>query len=146
MKLRGLHSRCISERPPTMRRSHRHFIAWITALAVLLSVVTPSLARTLTLLPGTAASWVDICTGSGFPRLAASTGDRSDGGDPVAAVSAFDCPCCTTQGGAVVLPSAPQMPIPAATAGLSNTTLARAAPCAPLVWASARPRAPPGLA
>ena len=144
--LRLLNSRCITSTPPSMRRTHRHLIAWIAAIAVLLGVVAPSMARALSVAPDAGMSLADICTGNGFARLAAPGGDRLDGGDPVAAIAAFDCPCCTTHGNALALPPALQATVPAAAEGLPSAQFTNALLRAPAVWASARPRGPPSHA
>ena len=124
-----------------MRYRHRHLIAWIATLALLLGAVAPSIARAMALQADRAIA-MDICSSStSLPDGAAF--DPADVEAPTAGLTAANCPYCLLQGVAALPPAAPGTMAPAAAAGLQQPRATALAPHQARAWESARPRAPP---
>ncbi|MYM42115.1 DUF2946 domain-containing protein [Duganella qianjiadongensis] len=115
------------------------FALWLAALAMLLSVLAPTISRI-----STKSDWVEVCSvvGSKLVRVVANT----DGDQPTESRAAMNCPYCALHID-LALPSPPQVALIDHIIRLAFVPrLLLQAPRAQFVWAPAQSRAPPILA
>jgi hypothetical protein len=128
----------------TMRRAHRQLVALTTALALLLGMGAPSVARSLADVPDAAGPWAELCSGGALASAPAQVGDAADSGEPVTAISASDCSYCNnTHCNATGLTRLPQTELLAPAGDPPRTPPTSTERRTPWRWSSARPRAPP---
>jgi hypothetical protein len=131
---------------PAMRHRRRKLIACIAALAMLLGMFAPGIARAMALRADVAIG-MELCRTGGkalLDRAAVNPAGPADRGAPTAVLSASDCPCCLAHASAAVLPATPAAVLPPVPASrLPGPQAAYEAPRPARAWDSARPRAPP---
>jgi hypothetical protein len=124
-------------------RSSRRLHVWIGIMAILLSVMVPSVSRMLAA-RGAGSAWVDVCSLVAGPQaLAAPQGDSQDG-PPDAGGHPADCLYCTLSAHSPGLPAMPPdslAELPPAREDPSS--LSYKSPSPQFAWITPSPRAPP---
>lgn len=129
-------------------RVYRRFTAALALLAMVLSVLVPTVAQAVVHASGQ-AQWVQVCSASGMVWVKASDADSAEPGaqDPSKPMGGMSepCPWCAVHGGAAG--------VPPPTAAFVGAIAAAEPPPAFLfsatvsgVWAVAHARAPPAAA
>lgn len=122
-----------------MHRTIYRFALWLAALAMLLSVLAPTISRI-----SNKSDWVEVCSvaGSNLVQVVANT----DGDQPAESRAKMDCPYCALHVD-LALPTLPQVALIDHIIRLAFVPrLFLQAPQAQFVWAPAQSRAPPTLA
>ncbi len=123
-----------------LTRVQRRFTAWLAMLALVLSVLAPTLAQAVAA-SSDRSDWVQVCSVSGMVWV------KSDGASPVSSGSpmadmGMQCPWCQLHSPAAGLPPAlVSLAVSAALAQPPGDAMAAAPP--PGVWTAAPARAPP---
>lgn len=115
------------------------FVAWIAAVALLISALAPTLAPAVNAGTGGAAPWAEVCTTSGSQPSV----NQTPGGEMPAHHGIKHCPWCAGNSQSGVLPSASYTPqfdrrVQAPSGDLRNHLSARFA-----FRGASQPRAPP---
>jgi hypothetical protein len=125
-------------------KSTQRLVAWIAALAILLSFVAPSISLAIAANETGTSALIEVCSTNGikFVRVADDRDGKS--GTPSAPPShAGHCPFCCTHSGSFGLPPS-GTPSMALVGGHQHfTSTASVSPLSARVWQSAQPRAPP---
>ncbi len=122
-----------------MHRTIYRFALWLAALAMLLSVLAPTISRI-----SNKSDWVEVCSvaGTKLVQVVANT----DGDQPTGSRAAMNCPYCALHID-LALPPLPQVALIDHIIRLAFVPrLFLQAPQAQFVWAPAQSRAPPILA
>ena len=122
------------------RPRNRRRLAWLAFCAVAFASVAPTLGQWLAASSGT--TWVEICTATGFKRVALDMGEVPAPTDDHA--DATHCPYCRLQNDMPTVEQATIVLFIATVARDTHRPPAEASPLPPVrPWPAARSRAPP---
>jgi hypothetical protein len=125
-------------------RASRRLHVWIGIMAMLVSVVMPSVSRMLTARQASSA-WVDVCSLVAGPHaLAAPQGDSHDDGPADAGGHPANCLYCKLSAHSPGLPATPPSSLAEPPAAREDpSSLSYKSPSSQFAWITPSPRAPP---
>lgn len=129
-------------------RAHRHFTAWLAALAVFWGCLMPVLSHAVVAHQAGGSGWVEVCTVTGMawvkenptPQTASLDNAQGDGDS---GMNMATCDWCANHSPVAGLPTVPQPLAGPVVFGADVPAAFLHAPRPLFVWAAAHSRAPP---